>query len=272
VLALAPVMSDYAELLALAKKLLPSEQAAFADALGHDDERPRKRHKKTFEDAREVRRRSTREKPAGSQSEGSQPIHIFEHASESEKVWTYDVDGNQIMCDKVWIDILNHGDEFNSEASEFALERDNNRGGKRTFEAHIIEKTFKDMKTKKTHVLQKMEIKVVSVTGMLAAESTADIAAFQKDDAWKMRFQFEDNHGWQNMTEDVNNVLLAELDQQNANVEVTHEWTHPSNRAWKSTIYDVDFNSEQQTSREGFKTQRSIRLVAMREWGRNDHA
>jgi hypothetical protein len=272
VLALAPVMSDYAKLLALAKKLRPSEQADLADALEKDDERERKRRKKGLEKAKEVRMRSARETPAGSQSDGSQPIHIFEHASESEKVWTYIVDDNQIMCDKVWNDILNLGDEFPSQGSEFALERNNTRGGKRTFEAHILEKTFKDMKTRKTHVLQQMEIKALSLPGMLAAESTADIAAFQKDDAWKMRFQFEDNHGWQNMTEEVNNVLLAELDQQNANVEVTHEWTHPSNREWKSTIYDVDFNSEQQTSREGFKTQRSIRLVAMREWGRNDHA
>ena len=265
-------MAEYAELLALAKKLRPSEQADLADALGKDDEPERKRRKKGLDKSKAVRMRSSREIPAGSQSDGSQPIHIFEHASESEKVWTYIVNGIPFMLDKVWNDILTLGDEDPGQGNEFALERNYTRGGKRTFEAHILEKTFKDMKTKKTHVLQKMEIRALSLPGMLEAESTADIAAFQKDDAWKMRFQFEDNHGWQNMTEDVNNVLLAELDQQSANVEVTHEWTHPSNREWKSTIYDVDFNSEQQTSREGFKTQRSIRLVAMREWGRNDHA
>ena len=274
-LALAPVMSEYAELLALAKKLRPSEQADLADALGKDDEkdeRERKRRRKGLEKARAVRMRNSGETLAGSCSDGSQPIHIFEHASGSEKVWTYIVNGIPFMLDKVWNDILTLGDEDPGQGNEFALERNYTRGGKRTFEAHILEKTFKDMKTKKTHVLQKMEIRALSLAGMLEAESTADIAAFQKDDAWKMRFQFEDNHGWQNMTEDVNNLLLAELDQFKATVEVTHEWTHPSSHEWKSTIYDVDFNSEQQTSREGFKTQRSIRLVAMREWGGPDHA
>ena len=113
-------------------------------------------------------------------------------------------------------------------------------------------------------------MRVLAVKDMLADGSTADIDAFQKDDVWKMQWQVEDNCGWTNMTEDSNQALLTEIAAQNANVELTHEWQHPKTKKWKKTIYDVDLSLEQQTSREWHKTQRVVRLVAMREWNRHN--
>ena len=163
-------MSSFAELLALAKNLRPSEQYDLADALGkynEKDERERKRRRKGLAAARAVGMLEPGETLAGSCSDGSQPIHIFEHASGSEKVWAYIVDDipTPHMLDKVWNDILTLGDEDPGQGNEFALERNYTRGGKRTFEAHILDKTFKDMKTKKTHVLQKMEIRALNLGG-----------------------------------------------------------------------------------------------------------
>jgi hypothetical protein len=254
------MMADYHELMAKAKKMLPHQKRLFLEELGQDDHCPGVPSK-----------RSRRTKPDGSGAEGSQPMPAIQHAGEPEKTWDYEYYGDQKMCDTTWIEILNHNDEtVESGAFEFALETENLRGGKRKWEANTTDMKLMDMKTKKLHDLRKLEMRVLSPKDMLEAGSTTDIAAFQKDDVWTLRWQVEDNSGWKNMTEDVNNALLTELEAKNVHVEITHEWLHPGSQKWKETKYDVDLSLEQQTSREWQGTQRAVRLVAMREWQRHN--
>ena len=44
----------------------------------------------------------------------------------------------------------------------------------------------------------------------------------------------------------------------------------PKKKMRLTTIYDVDINEEEQTSRDGKKNKRAVRLVAMREWDRHN--
>jgi hypothetical protein len=208
------------------------------------------------------------------ESEGSQPIQKIENAGVVEITWAYDDwayddDLGQKMCDKEWTERLNDkSGSVDGGELEYAFETVYPKGGKVKYRANITDvsrMTITKLKTKTQHVLHKLEMRVLSAKDMLAAGSTAAIDEYQKDDAWTMRWQFEDNSGWQNMTEDVNKTLLTEIAAQKAKVEVTHEWKHPTSGYWNKTKYDVDLSLEQQTSHEWHKRSRAVRLVAMRE-------
>ena len=155
---------------------------------------------------------------------------------------------------------------FGSDMSEFEFASRQKSGAEIKFEVNLLDMTITNLKTDTKSVLYRKEMRVLAVKDMLADGSTAGIDAFQKDDVWKMQWQVEDNWGWKNMTEDSNQALLTEIAAQNANVELSHEWQHPKTKKWN----DVDLKLEQQTSREWHKTQRAVRLVAMREWNRHN--
>ena len=115
-----------------------------------------------------------------------------------------------------------------------------------------------------------MEMRVFAVKEMLAAGSTACIDVFQKDgNTWRLQWQVEDELGWKNMTEYVNQTLLTGLIAKKEIVEITHQWQHPTNKKWKKTIYDVHLSLERQKSREWQGNSRTVRLVALREWYSN---
>ena len=135
------------------------------------------------------------------------------------------------------------------------------------YEVNPTEMKCTSMQSKKERVLHRMQMRVLTVSDMLADGSTASIDdAFKKDDGWKMQWQVEDDWGWKNMTEDSNKALLTGIAAKKENVEITHHWEHPKSNQRKTTIYDVHLSLGRQKSRESHGNSRTVRLVVLRMW------
>jgi len=207
-------------------------------------------------------------------SEVSQPIdgaHTrLKHAGAVEKTWVYDGPDEQVMLDQEWITELNDNDsKFPGQTKVYKFIRERQWRWKIDFEVNTGNMTIENFRTKEKSNLHRKEMRVLSVKGMLAEDDTHEIDALQKN-GWTVHWQFEGDWGWENMSEQSNQTLLAEFARTHTNVELTHEWTHPRKKARKTTIYDVDISEEQQTSRDGTNNKRAVRLVAMRAWDRHN--
>ena len=211
---------------------------------------------------------------ASEKSAGSEEIdgaHTkLKHALAAEKTWVYDGHDEQATLDEPWIDELNDNESnFAGAKIVFQFTSEKKCGGKINFEVNLKDMTIENLSTHTKSKLHRMEMRVLCAKDMLAEDATTEINALQKN-GWTMHWQVKDEWGWKNMNEDVNHTLLTEFGRLNPQVEVTHKWIHPKKKMRLTTIYDVDINEEEQTSRDGKKNKRAVRLVAMREWDRHN--
>ena len=97
-------------------------------------------------------------------------------------------------------------------------------------------------------------------------EQTANMTLLS-DDGWTFFWQVQDNNGWKHMGLAANKKLLEALRQQQREVDIEHQWQNPKTKRWNRTIYDINIQRMTQKSREGPKSERPVRLVALADPG-----
>ena len=200
-------------------------------------------------------------------STGSQPIQsprVLAHVGKVEKTWAYDGADSLQMLDEAAIRILNaHDGNEQSLLERFTFTRRLKNDETIEYEVDTHAMTSTNKESKKKRAVHRMQLRVLGVKYMLGACSTASFSELTND-AWTMQWQFKDDSGWKNMTQESNQILLDAFLAQNSNVAIIHDWQDPWH--WKRTYYDVDLLWERQTKRGSHRTKRPVRLVAFREW------
>ena len=195
--------------------------------------------------------------------DGSQPMSAITRAGPPKKVWMYIEEGQEHMLEEVWMERLNAAEAQQTYGITFEFQNKWKHG----FRVSVDDMAYKNHKSKKEGRLYRMEMIILNVQNMVGEGDKADLDELQQGNAWNLRWQHEDTSGWKNMTLESNKTVLAELVAGKDDVVFTHDWLSPNSGKWMKTIYDVDFVTGLQISRDYGKNQREVRLVAMREVG-----
>jgi len=198
--------------------------------------------------------------------DGAHPTSAITGACAGAKVWMYSEEGEEYMLAADWIAALNEAEAQQTHGIKLDFKNRYNHwfgvkvDGDEMWYTDYKKKTEGQLYRKQMILLDPEKIQREAQNG-----STAGIDELQQDVAWSLRWQWEDTSGWVTMKLHVCAFLLSQLLEGKDEATFTHEWVSPVTGKERKTIYDVDFVSGVQTSRDRGNNTRAVRLVAMKQ-------